>query len=148
MTDWRTLSGADLNHYVATRLGWRAVDLNDNSEGLRVRGPNWEIRSPDGEASSWGWNELQAWEHSEEIPHFATNLADALSLWDPVTDARLSLVREPAWSDETSQWIVLASRSYFSDSVLYFRRGVVFDELADAVTRGWCAYMDSKGAGV
>lgn len=41
--------------------GWTVRDLNDNTAGLRVRGPNWILMNPIGETMQYGWTEEDAW---------------------------------------------------------------------------------------
>lgn len=42
--------------------GWKAIDLNDNTAGLQVRGENWVIYDPSGIERARSWTEDDAWE--------------------------------------------------------------------------------------
>ncbi len=45
----------------AKKAGWTVKDLNANSAGMRVRGPNWILYSPNGGVAGHGWDEDEAW---------------------------------------------------------------------------------------
>lgn len=45
----------------AKAAGYTVQDLNDNSSGLRVRGPNWALHHPTGETVGYGFTEEAAW---------------------------------------------------------------------------------------
>jgi hypothetical protein len=45
----------------ATADGWTVIDLNDNPQGWTIKGANWKVTSPTGEAHSY-WTEESAWD--------------------------------------------------------------------------------------
>jgi hypothetical protein len=123
MSDWREMdAGPEMDELVARNLGWRAVDLNDNVHGSRVRGPNWTLISPNGERTGWGWNELQAWEHTE-LPAYSTNLSAAITLVEDDGD----FVLDRSAIDE---WHVCVHQVYFA----------IAPTPALAICRAWIAW--------
>lgn len=82
-------AGPELDVLVAKKRGWRVVDLNDNAGGLRVKGPNWELVTPEGVGMGVAWREADAWKHPD-LPAYSADLNAAIVLLKDIENGGLT----------------------------------------------------------
>lgn len=135
-----TDGGEALDKIVAEKAGWKAIDLNDNPHGLRVKGPNWRVVGPEGQGASdylgAGWTPEDAWNKSM-FPRYATNANAAQYLIERLPDY---LAVHIEFNCLIKIWDVVIRRR--DDSSILGRN--LDKSLSVAICRAWLGWKDHE----